>query len=148
MHPPAARELPGATERALRGPVRRKGVGPATGAWLDPRGRRLGGRAFALNRVTGIALVVYLYLHLAVLSVLLVGASAWDGLVGVATSAPFLVLDVVLMFGLLFHGLNGLRVALVGSGVVAARHRALFWAAAAIGTAALALGAFELLGGA
>jgi succinate dehydrogenase / fumarate reductase cytochrome b subunit len=144
---PAAADLPGVEERALRGPVRRKGIGPSPSGWLDPRGRRLGGRAFALNRVTGLALVLYLYLHLGVLSVLLLGASAWDDLVAVATSSVFLALDVVLMFGLLFHGLNGIRVALIGSGVIAGRHRPLFWAATVLGAAALAYGAFSLAGG-
>jgi succinate dehydrogenase / fumarate reductase, cytochrome b subunit len=139
-------ELPGAKERAARGRVRHKGIGPAPSGWLDPRGRALGGRAFALNRVTGLALVLYLYLHLGVLSILLVGESAWDDFLGLATSSFFLGLDVVLLAGLLFHGLNGIRVALVGSGVAPNRQRALFWAAAVMGTVALAYGAFHVLG--
>ena len=139
-------ELPGARERALRGPVRHKGMGPAPSGWLDPRGRTLGGRAFALNRVTGLALVLYLYLHLGVLSILVVGESAWDDFLGLATSSFFLGLDVVLLFGLLFHGLNGIRVALVGSGVAPNRQRALFWTAALIGTLALVYGSLHVLG--
>ena len=47
---------------------------PASG-WFDPRGRALGGFAFAVNRVTGLGLVFYLYLHLGVLSMLLRGES-------------------------------------------------------------------------
>ena len=139
-------ELPGASERAAPGPVPHKGIGPAPSGWLDPRGRSLGGRAFALNRVTGLALVLYLYLHLGVLSILLFGASAWDDLLGVATSTAFLGLDVVLLFGLLFHGLNGIRVGLVGSGVAPDRQRALFWAGAAVGAVVLAYGALHVFG--
>jgi succinate dehydrogenase cytochrome b subunit len=139
-------ELPGAAEAAERGPVRHRGAGPALGGWLDPRGRTLGGRAFALNRVTGLGLVVYLYLHLAVLSILLFGASAWGSMLRVATSAVFLSLDVVLFFGLLFHALNGIRVALIGSGIVVERERELFWAATAIGTVALAAAAIHVFG--
>jgi succinate dehydrogenase / fumarate reductase cytochrome b subunit len=90
--------------------------------------------------------VLYLYLHLGVLSILLFGASAWDEFLGLATSSFFLGLDVVLLAGLLFHGLNGIRVALVGSGVAPNRQRALFWAAAVIGTAALVYGAVHVLG--
>jgi succinate dehydrogenase cytochrome b subunit len=133
-------------DRVPRGPVRHKGSGPAAAGWLDPRGRSLGGRAFALNRITGLGLVLYLYLHLGVLSILLAGESAWDDLLGVATSWAFLGLDVVLLFGLLFHGLNGIRVALVGSGIVPSRQRALFWAGTTIGTVALLYGAFHVLG--
>jgi succinate dehydrogenase / fumarate reductase cytochrome b subunit len=129
-----------------RGLVRHKGAGPAAAGWLDPRGRSLGGRAFTLNRITGLGLVLYLYLHLGVLSILLAGDSAWDDLLGIATSWVFLGLDVVLLFGLLFHGLNGIRVALIGSGIVQGRHRALFWAGTAIGTIALLYGALHVLG--
>ena len=62
---------PGLEERKQRGPVQRKGIGPGPVGWLDPRGRDLGHVAFVGNRVTGLGLVFYLYLHLAVLSMLL-----------------------------------------------------------------------------
>jgi len=94
--------------------------------WFDPRGRRLGGWAFALNRLTGLGLVAYLYLHLGVLALLARGPEAWDAFVDFALNPLVLVGDVVLIFGMLFHGLNGLRVGLVGYGVVASRQAALF----------------------
>jgi len=97
--------------------------------WLDPRGRHLGTWAFVLNRLTGLGLVAYLYLHLIVLSTLLRGPDAWDGLVAVFRRPVFLALDVLLVLGLAVHGLNGLRVALVGSGLLVDRHRALLVAA-------------------
>ncbi len=43
------------------------------GRWFDLRRRRMGMWAYALNRITGIGLVVYLYLHLVILSQLLGG---------------------------------------------------------------------------
>jgi len=138
---------PGREAREARGPVRRKGIGPSPSGWLDPRGRALGSWAFAVNRVTGLGLVFYLYLHLGVLSLLLVGESAWNDFLELATTTVFLLLDVLLLFGLLYHGLNGIRVALVGSGVVPNRQRALFWAGTVIGTLALAYGALHILGG-
>ena len=58
---------------------------------------------------------------------LLGGESAWHGFLELATTPVFLGLDVLLLFGLLFHGLNGLRVALVGTGIAADRQKALFW---------------------
>lgn len=141
-----ARGMPGVEEREARGPVRRKGIGPTPIGWLDPRGRAIGSWAFAVNRVTGLGLVFYLYLHLAVLSLLLVGESAWGDFLRIATTTAFLLLDVLLLFGLLFHGLNGIRVALVGSGVVPNRQKALFWAGTVIGTLGLAYGAVHILG--
>lgn len=137
---------PGLEERRARGPVRRKGVGPSPSGWLDPRGRAVGSWAFAVNRVTGLGLLFYLYLHLGVLSMLLAGESAWNDFLELATTTVFLLLDVLLLFGLLYHGLNGVRIALVGSGVVPNRQRALFWAGTVVGTLVLASGALHILG--
>jgi succinate dehydrogenase / fumarate reductase cytochrome b subunit len=133
-------------ERRSRGPVQRKGLGPRPVAWLDPRGRTLGHVAFVGNRITGLGLVFYLYLHLAVLSLLLRGGEAWNDFLELATTTVFLLLDVLLLFGLLYHGLNGLRVTLVGTGYVPNRQKALWWVGAVIGTLALALSAFRILG--
>ena len=138
--------IPGLEERAQRGPVLRKGIGVTPSGWFDPRGRAIGSWAFAANRITGLGLVFYLYLHLGVLSILLVGKSAWNDFVELATNVVFLGLDVLLLFGILFHGLNGVRVALVGTGIVPDKQKALFWAFTVIGTLTLAYGAFHILG--
>ncbi|HSL15413.1 MAG TPA: succinate dehydrogenase [Actinomycetota bacterium] len=132
--------------RAERGPVLRKGVGVSPSGWFDPRGRTIGGWAFAVNRITGLGLVFYLYLHLAVLSLLLGGADAWNDFLRIATTSVFLLLDVLLVFGLLYHGLNGVRVALIGTGLVPGRERALFWAGTVIGTIALIAAGLHILG--
>ncbi len=141
----AAREPddPGAVRRAP-GPVLRKAPGPT--AWMDVRRGAVGHWAFPLNRVTGLGLVFYLYLHLAVLSMLLRGAGAWHGFLRLATTPAFLGLDVLLIFGLLFHGLNGLRVALVGTGLAANRQRALFWSLMTVGAILLIGAALRLIG--
>jgi succinate dehydrogenase / fumarate reductase cytochrome b subunit len=140
--------LPGDRERTERGPVLRKGVGVPTSGWFDPRGRALGSFAFAVNRVTGLGLVVYLYLHLAVLSMLLGGEDAWNDFVRLATATIFLLLDVLLIFGLLYHGLNGLRVALVGTNIAPDKQKALWWAFGVVGTIALLYSALHILGSA
>jgi len=105
-----------------RGRVRRS-------RWLDPRGRHLGTWAFVANRLTGLGLVAYLYLHLVILSTLLRGPEAWDGLVELFRRPVFLAFDMVLVLGLAFHGFNGLRVALAGSGLLVDRHKAMLAAA-------------------
>lgn len=137
---------PGLEERTARGPVQRKGVGPGPVGWLDPRGRALGHAAFLGNRLTGLGLVFYLYLHLGVLSMLLLGEEAWSDFLELATTTVFLLLDVLLLFGILYHGLNGIRVTLVGTGIVPNRQRALWWAGSVIGTLLLAYGALHILG--
>lgn len=94
--------------------------------WGDVRRRRLGMWAYALNRITGIGLVVYLYLHLVVLSLLAQGASGWDAFIALAKTPLFLALDVILLIGLLIHGLNGLRVTLNALNIGVAAQKQLF----------------------
>jgi succinate dehydrogenase / fumarate reductase cytochrome b subunit len=113
---------------------------------VDVRRRALGHWAFSLNRITALGLVFYLYLHLAVLTMLLGGEAAWSGFLRLATTPVFLGLDVVLLFGLLFHGLNGLRVALVGTGIAPTRQRGLFWSLTAVGAIALLGAGLHIVG--
>jgi succinate dehydrogenase / fumarate reductase, cytochrome b subunit len=143
-----AEGAPDIAARDRRGPVQRKGLGPGPVGWLDPRGRMLGHVAFVGNRATGLGLVFYLYLHLAVLSMLLRGPSAWNGFLRLATTTVFLLLDVLLVFGILYHGLNGVRVALVGTGLAPNAQKALWVAGGVIGTIVLAAAALHILGSA
>jgi succinate dehydrogenase / fumarate reductase, cytochrome b subunit len=142
MSEPATNGLPGSAERALPGPIHHNGPGPTASGWVDPRHRGLGGRGLALHRLTGLVIVLYLYLHLAVLSMLLVGRSSWSSFLSLVTAKSFLVLEAVLIAAVAFHGLNGLRVALVGSGIAVSRERVLLWAAGGLAGVA---GLFALL---
>ena len=102
-------------------------------SWFDLRRRGVGSWAFALNRLTGLGLTLYLFLHLGVLSILLQGDSAWNDFVTLVKSPLFLILDVILLFGLIFHGLNGIRVTLVGLGFITEKQRSLFWGLMVVG---------------
>ncbi len=111
-------------------------------AWFDPRGRSTGLIAFALMRLSGIGLVVYLLLHLVVLSTLTGGAAAWDTFVALAKHPAFLLFDVVLIAGILVHMLNGLRVTVVGLGFGTNSHKGLFWTLMAVAVPLLAYAAW------
>jgi succinate dehydrogenase / fumarate reductase cytochrome b subunit len=117
----------------LRGVPRQKSVV----GWVDFRRRNVGIWAFVLNRLTGIGLTVYLFLHFAVFSTLLLGEETWNSFIALAKTPPFLLLDVVLLFGLLFHGLNGLRQALLACNIGVDSHKALFWVFMLVGAVAL-----------
>ncbi len=96
--------------------------------------------AFMLHRLSGIGLVAYLYLHLAVLSRLRQGPQAWDGFLQLMRSPLVLFLDAVLLFGILIHGLNGLRLTLIGFGTLLRWQRVLFWSSLILAIALTILG--------
>ena len=112
--------------------------------WFDVRRRKAGMWAYALNRITGIGLVVYLYLHLGVLSMLIRGQSAWDSFVALARSPFYLALDVILLAGILIHGLNGLRLAFTGVGFSVGAQKALFIILMVIGAIILLVAALKI----
>jgi succinate dehydrogenase / fumarate reductase cytochrome b subunit len=113
-------------------------------AWFDVRRDRLGGWAFALNRLTGLALAFYLALHLVVLSKLLGGQAGWDQFIALARTPLFLSMDVVLIFGILFHGLNGIRLALVGTGIGVPGQKSFLRVLIALGVIALVVAAWRV----
>jgi succinate dehydrogenase / fumarate reductase cytochrome b subunit len=115
--------------------------------WFDVRHRKLGMWAYALNRISGIGLVVYLYLHLVVLSTLSRGPGAWDAFVSLARQPYFLLLDVILLAGILIHGLNGLRIALTSFDVGVKRQKALFSALMLVALVTLSAAALKIFGG-
>lgn len=114
--------------------------------WFEARPRPAGFLAFMLHRLSGIGLVAYLYLHLAVLDRLRDGPQAWDAFISLVRSPVFLFLDGILLFGLVFHGLNGLRLTLVGLGRGLPHQKTLFWIALALALLASALGVLLIPG--
>lgn len=119
--------------------------------WADIRGRKLGMWAYILNRLSGLGLTLYLFIHLGVLSMLTQGPAGWDPFIEIVKAPWFLMLDVILLAGLLIHGLNGVRVTLNGFGVGVRAQKTLFLALMAVAVVAGAIGAWlifaETLGG-
>ena len=95
--------------------------------WFEPGFRTTGMLAFMLHRLSGIGLVFYLYLHLVLLNKLRQGPQAWDGFLQVLRSPSVMFLDAILLFGILIHGLNGLRLTLIGFGAFLRWQHILFW---------------------
>ena len=96
---------------------------------------------FVLNRVAGLGLVFYLMLHLVVLSLLTRGPESWDPFIALVRSPAFLLLDVVLLAGIIGHGLNGLRVALIGTGILVRWQHQMLIGLAVLGVMLLAVSA-------
>lgn len=65
--------------------------------------------AFYLHRISGVALFAFLCLHVADVSLFVVSRELYDEVHAVYGSVPMRVAEVGLLFGLLFHTFNGLR---------------------------------------
>jgi succinate dehydrogenase cytochrome b subunit len=85
--------------------------------WFDPRTHQAGSWAFALHRLSGLGLTFYLGLHLAVLTKLAQGPQVYNNFVILAQSPLIKIGEVILVAGVLFHGLNGVRLILLAFGV-------------------------------
>lgn len=95
--------------------------------WFDVRSRDVGMWAFALNRITAIGLVVYLFLHLAVLSTLAGGPEAYDRFLELIKSPVFVFGEWLVVVGGLYHGLNGLRIGLTSFGIAVPYQKQIFY---------------------
>ena len=100
--------------------------------WARLRRRHLGSAAFLANRVTGLLLVGYLYLHLGVLYLLTEGAGSWATVLRLFKNHYVLSLESLLILFILVHGLNGLRLALVENGIGVRHQKTWFTAAMAV----------------
>lgn len=96
---------------------------------LWPANFRVGMTAYALHRITGLAITAYLLMHIMVISSAMVGGkSAFDALLGLLQTPLFVVLDLGLIAVVVFHGLNGIRLIMFDLGYGVRSQRQLFWA--------------------
>ena len=85
-----------------------------------------GSWAWIFHRVTGIALIGYLFLHIYSLSTLTSGRTAFETKMQAFLSPPLLALEWFLFIIVLFHSLNGVRIVLVDWADGAKYHKTLY----------------------
>lgn len=106
-----------------------------------------GSLAFVLHRVSGLAILVYLFLH--IMSITKAGQADpahYDLVVRRFQEPDFKIGEIALWGAILFHGINGVRILLVDF-VLERSHvsKALFWAFAGLIAALLIAGAIPLI---
>jgi succinate dehydrogenase / fumarate reductase, cytochrome b subunit len=95
--------------------------------------KETGSKAWILHRISGIALIGYLFLHIYSLSPLSQGRAAFDAKMQSFTTPVFMFLEWILFAFVLFHSLNGIRIVLVDWADGARYHRQLFKYSVVIG---------------
>jgi succinate dehydrogenase / fumarate reductase cytochrome b subunit len=83
--------------------------------------------AWTLQRVTGVLLLLYLFLHVHTISKLSQGPAAFDDAIATFRSPFFKCLEIALLGVVVLHAFNGIRITLVDLGIGVGRQRQLFW---------------------
>jgi succinate dehydrogenase / fumarate reductase cytochrome b subunit len=95
---------------------------------LSYRGRE-GYWAWLLHRVSGVAIMLFLFLHVLDTSLVGFGPQAYETFVFLYRAPLFRVMEVALAGAVLYHGLNGLRIIVIDFMENATRvHRELWYA--------------------
>lgn len=105
--------------------------------WFDPRGRSLSNYGFMINRLAGLGLTFYLFLHLLVLGTLAQGPDAYDGFLRLTQSNLYKLGELLVIAAVWLHGLNGVRLVLTSFGIAVPRQRELFIGAMVTGLIAI-----------
>ncbi len=100
--------------------------------------------AFVLHRVTGLALSVYLIMHLYVVSSLH-SADNFDKTMAFLGQPIFRILEIGLLAAVIYHALNGARVFLIDFTNATKKHAVIWWTLAAIGLVIFVFGAYPML---
>lgn len=101
-------------------------------AWFNPTGRQAGGVGFILNRLAGLGLTLYLFLHLTMLYKLAQGPDAYDSFIAYTKSPLFLIGELLVVAAVFIHGLNGIRIGLTSFGIGVPSQKQMFYALMAI----------------
>jgi succinate dehydrogenase / fumarate reductase, cytochrome b subunit len=91
-------------------------------------GQFSGMTAHLIQRVSGVLLLVYLFLHVHTIRELSKGPAAFDSALATFKNPFFKLLEIALLGTVILHALNGVRITLIDLGVGHARQRQLFWA--------------------
>ena len=98
--------------------------------------------AHVVQRITGVLLLVYLFLHVHTIRELRNGPAAFDAALATFRGPVFKLLEIALLATVILHALNGVRITLLDLGVGHSSQRRLFWGFA------IGLGAVVFLAGA
>ena len=101
--------------------------------------------AWLLHRLTGLALVLYLLLHLYVTSTLAKGPEAFNSLMKKMNVLIFKFLEVGLLAVFIYHALNGIRVIMSDFGMASEHQKRLWWALFVLTIIFVAVGGYPII---
>ncbi len=101
--------------------------------------------SFFLRRLTGVALVLYLFMHMWVIGSSLGGPASFDQRLAMVQGPLFTLLEVLLLAAVIYHAIDGLRLLIVHYFKVTEYRKSLFYAAFAVTVIIFIAGAIPML---
>jgi succinate dehydrogenase / fumarate reductase cytochrome b subunit len=96
--------------------------------------------SFFIRRVTGVALVIYLFIHIWVIGSALGGPASFDARLALVQGPVFTIFEILLLGAVIYHTIDGIRLLVVHYFRVTEYRKSLFYAM-------LVTGAILLIGG-
>ncbi len=110
------------------------------------RNKNVGMFSFLLQRITGVLLTVYLFMHIFVISsAKRAGPEGFDRTMGMVQTPFFHWMEVLLFLGIVIHAVNGIRIIIVDTGSEARRHKGWLYAMMALGVIIIIYGLYKFL---
>jgi len=91
------------------------------GRWLMAGRHGFEGYLYILHRISGLALLVFLSLHVFVTGSRLLGETAWQWMMGLTHHPAVRLLEYLVYVAFVFHGVNGIRLVLIELGIAVGR---------------------------
>jgi succinate dehydrogenase / fumarate reductase cytochrome b subunit len=88
---------------------------------------REGQWAFVLHRISGVALALYLLLHVLDISLVMYGPRVFNAFLGFYHQWPFRIGLILVMAAVVYHAFNGLRIILMDFTGWGTRHQRALW---------------------
>jgi succinate dehydrogenase / fumarate reductase cytochrome b subunit len=90
---------------------------------------RTGAIAWLFHRVSGLALTLYLALHVWVTHHVVQGPESFNRIMGLLSSPPFKIVELALLAAIVYHAFNGIRILVIDFTQGSKYHKPLFWGA-------------------
>lgn len=101
--------------------------------------------SFVLRRVTGVALVIYLFMHMWVIGSAIQGPEVFDARLNLVQTPFFKLAEIALLAAVVYHALDGVRLLIVHYFNVATYQRSMFYAVFVISALLVIAGGIPIL---
>jgi succinate dehydrogenase / fumarate reductase cytochrome b subunit len=101
--------------------------------------------SFVLRRVSGVALVLYLFMHMWVIGSINQGPDVFNARLNIVQTPVFKLLEIALLAAVVYHGMDGIRLLIVHQFKVTEYRKSLFYAVFAIAALLVIAGGIPIL---